>query len=81
MVHCYETFQKLPQKVDNDVSILHCETENNSLLASAKKNSERKKQIGEEFKLDEESDSSDDLACLVANESIRVATYSPLKIG
>jgi hypothetical protein len=43
MVHCYESFQKLPQKVDNDISVLHCETEKDSLLSSAKKNSEKKK--------------------------------------
>jgi hypothetical protein len=30
---------------------------------------------------DEHDDSIDDLDCLVANESIRVSTYSPLKIG
>ena len=86
LVHCYSSFQKPPQKTDQDISVLHCDTEEESILLHGSKGQNSavrgreegpkpgRKEECEALGSDTDSDGSD---CLVANEAIRVSEGSP----
>ena len=82
LVHCYDSFAKLPQKTDQEISVLQCESEGSSFISVAKVDRrfepKQKRERQRECDFDcNESGSSSDGSCLVANESIRLSDNSP----